>query len=422
MKSSIPGLADFPGRAEKLKTASGFIESKRRTDGAEGLWRIHNGLYDLSGWMKSHPGGEEWLRLTQGTDITELFESHHISDRAERMLPKFYVRDAKTPRSAPFTFEPDGFYRKFKKRAVEALRKVDYHHSTFRTRLIADTLAIATVLLCVLAAVTESWIIIASSAVSLTWTIIVAHNFFHARDNFRMYYFDLSLMSSKDWRVTHVISHHMYTNTTWDHEIYSFEPLINWLPLNKSVIKATISAFYCPFLWTLAFFKMAIMRYYGVLCEWRNLEFRDVVPFVLPLAMCTCAPAVVAIKVWLIVIALSSTLFMFIGTTAAHHHPDIFHDGDIYRKNMDWGLLEMDAVRDRKFIDESLFLVLTNFGSHGLHHLLPTVDHAYLPLCLSALYETCREFGIGHEQWDSWTLMKGQFQQLMRVEPKPNFR
>lgn len=82
----------------------------------------------------------------------------------------------------------------------------------------------------------------------------------------------------------------------------------------------------------------------------------------------------------------------------------------------------MDAVRDRKIIDESHFLVLTNFGSHALHHLLPTIDHAFLPLCLPAFQQTCKEFNINNEKFSQVELIKGQFEQLSRTRPEKNMR
>lgn len=72
--SSVPGLVYFPARTSTNKTAMNFIDSRRKVDGAEGLWRIGNSLYDLKTFIKSHPGGADWLRITEGTDITELFE------------------------------------------------------------------------------------------------------------------------------------------------------------------------------------------------------------------------------------------------------------------------------------------------------------------------------------------------------------
>lgn len=72
--STIPGLAYLPARENPSKTAADFLKARRKIDGAEELWRIGNKLYDLETFAKSHPGGSEWLQLTKGTDITELFE------------------------------------------------------------------------------------------------------------------------------------------------------------------------------------------------------------------------------------------------------------------------------------------------------------------------------------------------------------
>ncbi|XP_039313567.1 cytochrome b5-related protein [Solenopsis invicta] len=420
--STVPGLADLPRGS--LKTSAGFLEARRKIDGAEGLWRIGDNLYDLEAFAKSHPGGPEWLRLTKGTDVTELFMSHHITKKAEQLLQKFYVRKAATPRTVPLTFLPDGFYQSFKNRAVEALKDVDFHNPSTTTNLIADFLVTTTFVLSLVAALTHSYITIILAGIFLTWTTIAAHNYFHMRDNFRMYYFDLSMASSKNWRISHVMSHHMYTNTLWDYEIYVVEPFLQWFPRNdKSYFARVISEIISPIVWMLLFITEGLKRYYSAITEYGVLEFRDVVPLLLPLSMYLITSNIlVALKLWLIMVLVSSSLFGLIGFNAAHHHPDIFHDGDIYRNDLDWGLLELDAVRDREVIDDSLFLALTNFGSHSLHHLLPTVDHHYLKLCIPAFLQTCKEFGVSSDRWTQWELMKGQFRQLARTDARKNHR
>ena len=55
-----PALRESPPKSAEL-----FLEDKRRDDGAEGLWRVHDDLYDLSSFLHKHPGGSEWLRLTK---------------------------------------------------------------------------------------------------------------------------------------------------------------------------------------------------------------------------------------------------------------------------------------------------------------------------------------------------------------------
>ena len=424
LESSIPGLGPFSRRNDAFKTPYAFLEGRKEVDGAEGRWRIRNSLYDLEKFAKFHPGGEEWIRLTKGTDITELFESHHLTDKALNLLPKYYIKDAVTPRSVPLTFEPNGFFCTFKKRALEALKEVNFHEPSKKTNLIADFLVTTTILLSLAAVYMQSYLIIIAAGIFLAWTAIIAHNYFHMRDNFRMYYFDLCTMSSKEWRITHVMSHHIYPNTIWDYEIYAAEPFFQWLPYTKkSAVKSFISQLLVPVFWGLLIYEQTVKRYYAVYYEYGKFEFRDAVPFFLPILMSFFSPSfLVALKFWLLIIMTSSFVFSMIGFNAAHHHPDIFHDGDIYRKDLDWGLLELDAVRERKVIDDFDFLVLTNFGLHGLHHLLPTVDHAYLPLCINAFEQTCKEFGISTEKLTQWELVKGQFKQLLRNEPKKNHR
>ena len=66
--------------------------------------------------------------------------------------------------------------------------------------------------------------------------------------------------------------------------------------------------------------------------------------------------------------------FIFFSGLAAHHDNEVWHDGDIPYPSNDFGICQLEAVKDRIEIKGNLFLNLTNFGDHGLHHLFPTVD------------------------------------------------
>ena len=76
-----PSLRDHP-----LKTAAQWIRGRRADDGYGQLWRVHDKLYDLTDFIGSHPGGREWLEITRGTDITEAFESGHLSSSVYSVL------------------------------------------------------------------------------------------------------------------------------------------------------------------------------------------------------------------------------------------------------------------------------------------------------------------------------------------------
>ncbi len=54
------------------------------------MWLIHGKQYDLTPLLRSHPGGEHILRLTEGTDVTALFETYHaFSDAPRELLSKY---------------------------------------------------------------------------------------------------------------------------------------------------------------------------------------------------------------------------------------------------------------------------------------------------------------------------------------------
>lgn len=46
-------------------TGDKWLRDKQDTDGAEGLWRIENDLYDFTEFLSIHPGGRDWLELTK---------------------------------------------------------------------------------------------------------------------------------------------------------------------------------------------------------------------------------------------------------------------------------------------------------------------------------------------------------------------
>lgn len=65
-ESSIPGLWRSPTyRRKAIRTPDLWLEGKRIDDTTEGLWRVHDGLYDFSTFIHRHPGGSDWLNYTK---------------------------------------------------------------------------------------------------------------------------------------------------------------------------------------------------------------------------------------------------------------------------------------------------------------------------------------------------------------------
>lgn len=52
-------------------------------------------------------------------------------------------------------------------------------------------------------------------------------------------------------------------------------------------------------------------------------------------------------RLWFVLHLACSSWFTGVGLVVAHHHPEIYHEGDAMREDRDWGLCQLDAVRDR---------------------------------------------------------------------------
>lgn len=124
----------------------------------------------------------------------------------------------------------------------------------------------------------------------------------------------------------------------------------------------------------------------------------------------------IVLKTWTFINFLASFIYGFVSINAGHHHNKIFHDGDTL-KSMDFGVYQLAATIDRNDVKDSLFLTLSSFGNHILHHFFPTLDHAILPQLQTVFIETCREFEQDFRELPWWNLIAGQFKQLTRTQP-----
>ena len=215
--TKVRGLAtvpnDFPlnPTGYPYKSPFDYIDGKRIDDNVpQSLWRIHDKVYDLTSF--EHPGGQQFLTLTKGTDITELFETHHLDmARVRKMLPKYEI-ELTAPlaaRQCPLTFHPDGFYctlrkkiwRDFGSSIKKDTRTVTRLGPSPLSKVFADALALLSVtLVCVGGRLGDYRVAIAAGLLNGVF-IGVGHNFLHQKDNFRRHYMDLSGYSSAEFRM-----------------------------------------------------------------------------------------------------------------------------------------------------------------------------------------------------------------------------
>uniref|UniRef100_V5GUE1 Cytochrome b5-related protein n=1 Tax=Anoplophora glabripennis TaxID=217634 RepID=V5GUE1_ANOGL len=405
-------------------TVDVWLNEKQDTDGAEGLWRIHDGIYDLQDFIEKHPGGSDWISITKGTDITEAFEVHHLTSLSEELMKKYFVREAKSKRNFPFTFKEDGFYRTLK-REVNKVVKTLPKQSPKTSDFLIDAMVVLLFTFSVMAVRYWSFWLGILAGLFLGLVTVAAHNYIHRKDNLRMYYFQFSLMQVREFRIVHVLSHHLLTNTIDDLEISLLEPLLKYLPIDKTPLKRYTSWFMAPLVWFTFFHSSLVRRLIDAHhFNCRNLKLTDLTALILPAVMYFLGGQSLfsTFIMWNFIIVVGSCHFTFVALHAAHHHPEIFHDGDSPRSQQgyDWGLSQLDALMERKETTGSQFMVLTNFGDHCLHHMFPTLDHGSLEHLYPIFNDVLDKYGVNLRMISQWDAVIGGFQQLVRVEPNSN--
>lgn len=79
--------------------------------------------------------------------------------------------------------------------------------------LMIDTLAFLYMLTVLIGVSYNSTLLTIIAGIILGMLMVAAHNFFHKKDNWRIFYYDLGTLSSHEWRISHAYSHHLYPNT-----------------------------------------------------------------------------------------------------------------------------------------------------------------------------------------------------------------
>lgn len=213
--------------------------------------------------------------------------------------------------------------------------KISFYSSNYK-QVCIDVLLALTFLTSILSAKfhTNRYLIILSG-LCMCYTVISAHNFFHRRDSFRMFYFNLAFFNYREWRISHAMSHHLFPNSIHDLEVALFEPVLCWIPSPvKTFGQRFLSWIYSPIIYPFICLDQLVKRIIFSFTTKTNLfQTNDFVPFAVPLAMLIFGnqnPFIV-FKVWLQIILANSFIFHLIGLNAGHHHPDNVHDGDKIR-------------------------------------------------------------------------------------------
>ncbi|XP_061029329.1 cytochrome b5 type B isoform X1 [Eubalaena glacialis] len=86
--------SDGKGRGVETSVTYYRLEEVAKRNCPKEIWLvIHGRVYDVTGFLNEHPGGEEVLLEQAGGDATESFEDVGHSSDAREMLKQYYIGD-----------------------------------------------------------------------------------------------------------------------------------------------------------------------------------------------------------------------------------------------------------------------------------------------------------------------------------------
>jgi len=218
------------------------------------LWRLDSQFYDLTAFIKAHPGGPLPLSQSMGTDISALFHSHHMRGVPETLLAKYRVAkpnpdDVAAIEACDYTFEENGFFQECKRR-VQAMGMT--------TGVAAVTWPYVFKVSAVFGAFLGSWYavcflplgptVIALAFINM-WTRMcltgIGHEAIHGRmQNWLTWeFFDMTMLFPSDsWHLEHVTQHHPHCKR---HE-YDPDEILDPFRLCEDVAWTPVHIFQAP--------------------------------------------------------------------------------------------------------------------------------------------------------------------------------
>ncbi|CAB9520626.1 Acyl-lipid (8-3)-desaturase [Seminavis robusta] len=402
-------------------------------------WRIGNTWYDLSSF--NHPGGKQVLELSRDRfeDATFAFEAHHHDyQRARKILQKYRVPDeviAKEkdhfvdrptreessqarfagPRPThhdrlldannyPNLADDDAFYSVLRRRVAAYLRDVGckdggptwacivFFWSTFFTWLSGMCLTYHT----------GSYWWAAFTGFFGAWLCSFGHNWTHQPKyknwGWGILSLDMCGYSSEGWFRDHVLQHHMFTNTPWDHHLHCMDPFLLTDPCTpRNFVQRNIS----PYLFH-AFFSWGSYFNYFFHTVWLLQGWEE----------WSIGKPIFLIEHYLfwqkwgfhglcLVLATNAVVANYFFTLSwMNHNAEETKDVKARNESKDWGEAQLRSCADwsvhLNFFQSMIYL---NLNYHTLHHMFPKVDFCHYPNIQRIMEDTCQDFGIEYAHY-----------------------
>jgi fatty acid desaturase len=351
---------------------------------------IHGKIYNIDNF--NHPGGNTFIEINKGCDVTTLFETHHINyNLAIHKLKNLKEIGTYKPK-INYDFSRyhnlrTKIFNLFKKTKSTTMNNIS---NFFLISYIGLGMYLHYKLLQYNLYNLDLYFIPVCIFSSLVNTILggYGHNGVH-KLLYSSLLLDWNSLSCLEWLLEHVHSHHMYTNTIYDHDSISMQPFLNWIPSNKNsifsergkhlifligeLVVAIQGNFIHKFRWKILFNKryplwLRFAPFLFIIRALSHLFYQGLLFGIINLSVC---------------LIIAGYYFSYL----AHlNHVNIHNKNYDEINNLDFIKHQISNTNDLK-INNYLSSIFLNLNKQKIHHLFPTIDHSKLDM----IYKICSE-------------------------------
>ena len=249
--------------------------------------------------------------------------------------------------------------------------------------------------------------LLSSTSGSLTWLCLCVlaalwngvlggygHNYLHAMDA-RSLALDWNGLSSFEWLLEHVVSHHPHPNTEWDHDSISMRPFVDWNRSSESI--GHVIWLYIIF--CIGEVAVAIQGYCGHRCRCAATDYKHMLPawlvyspwlFIVRAGMHVACHGIV----WgTLTLTSACTVASFYFSWLAHLNHSPPSPSIPLTDVLDSQLQATRDIRHASYIPQ---LFVLGLDRQTLHHLFPSIDHSRLDDTLRRLMQE----HFGHQRFE----------------------
>jgi len=360
------------------------------------LWHIRGVAYDLTDFASRHPGGFRYILNTANTDITELFEAHHIGTTAEHTLATFRHHDGKARPARARVYQGHSS-RRFKrlKEAIRAqfnlndLKEPATEHVLLYWGTLFSHFSLLGACLTVDASVglasLTPWVLHTGLGFTTMWLGGFAHNGLHLWPRRRLEALSMYLTFSNNpfrWMQKHIVGHHVYTNTCFDGDKPVVREFQGW--------------------WQTAPHMNAIGLFFGTFfiglqsscCQARQALTMTALEQKLPLWLLAALLLLgLRLQGWRFVVRLGWTFMIVSAATfvlfqASHYQPQLLDGDAVHAKSDDWADFQLRTTWGWQQTGRPLAcLPWLYLNLQPAHHIFPAVHHSKLRLLAPLIRE-----------------------------------